>query len=274
MTKPNFLSADQVRKHYPSVYAESHDGKRSDRYTFVPTSRIIDELDALDFGIARVRAPKVRKADPEFCKHEIVFRPRDESLYFEDPRIAVINHGTHHLNAAKIYPELKIVNSSDGSCSFNAMIGLFALICANGLTVAAAMIGNISLRHQGFDAEDAFNLVNEFSKKLPTVMGTVQEWGQIKLSDEARFDFASRAAALRWDKPTFDPKVLLQPRRNADMEKNLWTTYNVIQENLIQGGFRPNQPKARKVRTLTNIVASNSVNDQLWDLASEYRNVA
>lgn len=263
--KTQFYTKEQLTQCAPAIFASTHDGKRSDKYTFVSTEQIIDNLADLDFGVARVRVPKVRKADPEHCRHEVTFRPFDDSLSFEDPRIRTMQGGN-----ARVYPELKVLNSSDGTCSFEAMVGLFALICSNGMTVAAAAIGELSLRHQYFDANEAFSLVNEFTNKLPQVTQTVQEWSEIGLSVGQRLEFAAMAANLRWPNPTFDPKLLLQPRRHADTGTNLWTTFNVIQENLLKGGFTPNVPKARKVRTLNNISKSNGVNDALWGLAANY----
>ncbi len=269
VAKTQFLELEKVKSAFPSVFAESHDGKRSDRYTFVPSTDIIANLDRLGFGLTNVRAPAVRKADPGHCKHELTFRPRDENMIFEDPRIKVINHHNFHLDRAKVFPELKIIHSSDGTCSFQAMMGIFALICANGLVVGYGQFGAISARHMNFDYDEAMNIVNQFTERTPLLMDTMRKWSEINLEQEQRLEFASNAAHLRWEKPTFDPATLLTPRRDADRARDLWTTFNTVQENLIQGGFRPNQPKARKVRTLTNIVQSNEVNQQLWDLAAK-----
>lgn len=270
MRNPQFYSPEFVRANYPSVFATSHDGKRSDSYAFIPSSEIIERMEKLDFGITNVRVPKVRKVDPEHCRHELTFTPKDPNFYFEDPRMRVINHHDYHLDAAQIRPELRIVNSSDGSCAFTAFVGLMALICANGLVVSAGAIGEINLKHLNFDPMEAIRLVEEFSSKVPLVMEKVQSWGDIQLTAAERSQFAFAAAALRWETPTFDPNMLLMSRRNEDTQSDLWTTFNVVQENLIKGGFSPNVPKARKVRTLSNIVKSNEVNDNLWQLAETF----
>jgi len=58
-------------------------------------------------------------------------------------------------------------------------------------------------------------------------------------------------------------------RREADRGNDLWSTFNVAQENLIRGGF-VNGSTRRKVRPITSIQKDVNFNSQLWDLASTY----
>ena len=41
----SFLTLDQIRSKAPSVFATDHDGKRSDRYTFDSSEKIIEGFD-------------------------------------------------------------------------------------------------------------------------------------------------------------------------------------------------------------------------------------
>jgi hypothetical protein len=48
-----------------------------------------------------------------------------------------------------------------------------------------------------------------------------------------------RKAAYRWEdltKAPVSPSLLLSPRRYGDGAKDLWTTLNCVQENIIRGG--------------------------------------
>ena len=56
-------------------------------------------------------------------------------------------------------------------------------------------------------------------------------------SDEVRF--SERAILLREEsKDVLDPRELVLVRRKEDIGKNLWLTFNKVQESLIQGLFQ------------------------------------
>ena len=90
------------------------------------------------------------------------------------------------------------------------------------------------------------------------------------MSERSRKDFFADAAKLRWESP--DDGLILDvatPRRVEDKKTDLWTTFNVAQENLLRGGFR-NGSTNRMVRPISNIQKDVNLNTQLWDLASTY----
>jgi hypothetical protein len=272
-----FINPDTIRESYPSLFATTHDGKRSDRYSFVSTAQIIENMYNAGMGITSIRAPKSRISDPEHNKHEISFASLDDSLNFTDPRIRVINHGNYHLDSAIVRPELRIINSSNGSCSFQVFAGLMAQICANGLVIMIGDIGSFALKHLNFNPEDAYKLVDQFQARIPQLAQTCQTWGDIQLSDLQRSEFASQARNIRWEDKHFDPQLLLNPRRAEDTNKDLWTTYNVVQENVLRGGFRPDAQvksgrKARMAREIQHIGKSNEINEKLWTLAATFSN--
>lgn len=260
---------------YPSLFAEGPDSNRSDRYTFVSTARIIEQMAERNMGITGIRIPNTRKADPAHARHEVSFAPLDDSMSFADPRLKVINHGTYHLDAAIVRPELRIMNSSDGTTSISAFIGMSALICANGLVVSRGTIGEIRMKHLGFDPEDVYSAIDQYVGKIPQIAEVVQTWGEREMSLDERIEFASQAREIRWPDKHFDPKLLLNTRRVEDKGTDLWATYNVVQENMIRGGFSPdlalgNGHKARKTRALVHIGKSNEINENLWDLAANW----
>jgi hypothetical protein len=59
---------------------------------------------------------------------------------------------------------------------------------------------------------------------------------------------------------------LLTLRRGEDSGRDIWTTFNVLQENCVRGGIKLTK---RTSRDLTNIDALDRVNTQLWDVAEE-----
>jgi len=57
-----FLTRDDVAAVTPSAIATSHDGRRSDRYRFVPTVEIIDSMEANGVPLSRGLAFRVSLA--------------------------------------------------------------------------------------------------------------------------------------------------------------------------------------------------------------------
>ena len=69
------------------------------------------------------------------------------------------------------------------------------------------------------------------------------------------------------------PKQILRPRRAADVGGNLWTTFNIIQENIIRGGHNGTRQAedgriiCRQTRPINGIDQNVGVNRALWTLA-------
>ena len=68
------------------------------------------------------------------------------------------------------------------------------------------------------------------------------------------------------------PEALLKPRRAADRGADLWSAFNVIQENVIRGGQRGQVVAAdgarrrASVREVTGIDQGRALNRALWVL--------
>ncbi|MBW8832642.1 MAG: DUF932 domain-containing protein [Burkholderiales bacterium] len=63
------------------------------------------------------------------------------------------------------------------------------------------------------------------------------------------------------------------PWRFEDRSDDLWTTFNRVQENLIQGGLQGRTPAGRPMRTrpVVGIDQGVKLNRALWVLAEEMR---
>jgi hypothetical protein len=89
--------------------------------------------------------------------------------------------------------------------------------------------------------------------------------------------FAQAAAQLRWDGDAATPvqtEALLRPRRAQDRAADLWTTFNVTQEHLLNGGdqYRHVSPTTRRVSyrqtgAVRSIDDTSKLNRALWTLA-------
>jgi hypothetical protein len=109
------------------------------------------------------------------------------------------------------------------------------------------------------------------SKSTAKAAEVMDEWQTINLTERQAKDYAADAAKIRWKDGADDGLIqnLLNVRRVEDQNKDLWTTFNVVQENLIRGGF-VNSRTRRAVRAINNIQKDVDYNSQLWELTSTY----
>ena len=71
------LERDLVGKLAPAAYALMPHERMSSRYTFVPTTSVIEEMERAGFCIIKARQSKPRKSSPEFAtlQSSLVSRP-------------------------------------------------------------------------------------------------------------------------------------------------------------------------------------------------------
>jgi len=71
------------------------------------------------------------------------------------------------------------------------------------------------------------------------------------------------------------PAQLLKQRRTGDLGDDLWTTWNVVQENAIKGGIQAygrddlGRPRRVKSRAVTGIDQDIKLNKALWHLGAK-----
>ena len=101
---------------------------------------------------------------------------------------------------------------------------------------------------------------------------------QALVNRDERMAFAEAAHVLRFadaegnvDTP-IKPEQLLQVRRADDNERNLWTDFNVVQENVIRGGLKGRVPatgggtRRMSTRGINGIDQDVRLNKALWVL--------
>lgn len=106
---------------------------------------------------------------------------------------------------------------------------------------------------------------------------SAERMASISLNPIEANQFAEKAHVIRFaDTPLADsiePKKLLTPRRYVDNKNDLFTVFNVVQENIIKGGVRgyaisPNfRPKRVTSRAISGIDQNVATNRALWSLA-------
>jgi len=250
------LSADTIRRYAPSVFAQEAHESRSDRYSFIPTSAVLEGMRAEGFEVYAAGQSRTRIADKrDFTKH--VLRLRHSSM----------------ANLAKVgdsIPEIVLTNSHDGSSGYQLAAGFYRLVCSNGMVVGSNQ-STISVRHSGNVQGEVIEGATRILDDLQLGMERIQEFQGIQLEQPEQVALANAALQLRWadgQAPVVAPS-LLTPRRWDDRGNSLWLTFNRIQESLVKGGVRGRNANGGRMstRAITSVNEDLRLNKALWSLA-------
>jgi hypothetical protein len=246
------LSNDQIAAYAPSVLAETAHESRGERYTFIPTVRVIDGLRQQGFQPFEVRQTRVRNLTKrEYTKHMVRMR-----------------HSSSIDSKGEV-PEIILLNSHDGSSSYQLLAGVFRFVCSNGL-IAGDVVEDIRVRHSGRVVDDviegSFRVLEESQK----VISRIGDYKSVSLTLPEQRAFADAAIRLRWgDASPIHYDRLLTPRRWDDKQEDLWTVFNRVQENLVVGGVPGKTAKGRRMHTrgVSGVTENVKLNRALWTLA-------
>jgi Domain of unknown function (DUF932) len=136
-------------------------------------------------------------------------------------------------------------------------------VCTNGMVVSDGTFQRISIKHSGFNPDSVIEASFKVLSAVPDIMNKVQLFQDRILTDAEQLALATGAAAYRWEdltKAPVSPCMLLNPRRYGDGAKDLWTTLNCVQENIIRGGQRDRsrrRPGRRSFQLISRRISGN-----------------
>ena len=259
------LTIAELAQRAPAIAATEPSTTVSSRYGFISTQNV---LEALIFNGLQPYAVQQSRSNKEhgitYAKHLICFRA---------PQTDLCKVGDN-------FPELVILNSHNGLSSYRIFVGVFRLICTNGLIVSDGAGGPAeNIRHTHDVIEEVIAATGRAVQRFPSVADTITQWQGIHLTMTQQRNLALSALGLRWDvgQSPIPPEALLVPRRYDDHGDDLWRIYNRIQENLERGGIRhskelttQNIPRCNTTRRITGVDAKVRLNTGLWQLAASY----
>jgi hypothetical protein len=251
----------------PSITATEAHHSRSDKYGFISTMDILMGLRDR-FAIVKAQQSRVRKDGTRqaYTKHLVRLRARNVP-------------GVQELGG--IFPELVLVNSHDGSGSYQLHAGLFRLICLNGMVVCEENHGRVRLRHNANAVDEVIDASYAVIDQSLLAIQRAGEWSRIETSRDERMAFAEAVHALRFEPGTDAAKAipadrLLAPRRMADSRDDLWSVVNRVQENAIKGGlvgFGPvrngRRGRMSTARAVTGVDQDVKLNRAIWAFAEK-----
>ena len=166
------------------------------------------------------------------------------------------------------------LNSHNGTSAYQLRVGLFRVVCINGLIVSHGAFPTFSVAHRGNVVDDVVAQALGISERFEILAAQVERMEQRELAPEERIHFAEQALTLRYPEPAqagMAASLLLSCRRGEDAGDDLWRTLNRVQENLLRGGLLRRSPSGRQVRTrrITSIREDVRINSALWEMAAE-----
>ena len=258
-----FLSKKQINDVAPSVFTNHPSSDVTEKYTFIPTEKVIDDMEMLGWKPVDAKEVKARKKETiGYQKHLIVFRNDDVVINGED--------------GDTVFPQILITNSHDGKNAFQFTAGLFRMICENGLVVATDEFEDLKMRHMGYTFEDLQVLIRGMVEKLPLTVEAMNKMKEVELEEEQMFNLAKSFLDIRVEgtNNTYDDQAIddvLEAQRSKDEGNMLWEVFNRVQENIIEGNFEYKTPsgKVRQARIIKNFKQDQDVNKKMFNKALE-----
>ena len=259
------IDNQQLRTLAPSVFAGNAHAKVSPRYSFLPTSTVVDGLRAEGWAPVWAGEQRIRLSDrQDFQKHMIRLARADDLRRTQAER-----------------PELVLVNSHDRSSAYQLHAGVFRFVCSNGMILADSVFARISIAHVNFEPSKVIEASFRIVREMPAIADFLEGYKARTLNTLERRAFGEAALILKYDaleKAPVGPEKILAHRRQEDAAPTLWNVLNVVQENMMEGGQRDDnrrRPASHrffgKSRAVKGLDENVRLNKALWHLAESLR---
>ena len=259
---PTLLTNDQIMAFAPAAGSFEPVARASARYAFVPTLSVVDALRNVGwFPISAEQCNARLEGKFGFQQHMIRFVR--EGLAGKGERVDMV-----------------LWNSHDLGSSFKLITSVWRYACGNGLMVSSEF-ANFSHKHIGFHLDDLIRSSLEIAEASSVVSEQIETMKAISLTPDEQGVFAMSAHQLVYDeikKAPVRPEQLLYARRFDDRRMDdLWTVFNILQENIIKGGIRgiyfddAGRSRRATTRPVKALDRNMKLNQALWRLAEKMR---
>lgn len=243
----------------------------SEKYKVIKTGDLVSQLETEGYNVRTLSVQKSRK--PEYQGFGIhALRLQHKSLV---------------LNRDGLTPEIVLRNSYNGTSCFEIMLGVFRLVCSNGLIVGTAF-ESLKVRHVGDSVmTKVFESMQKIQSQTLKLGDDIERFTAKQLTQDEIQNFASQVALELVPKikdvnqpsgviiESLKPQDLLRVRREADQGTDLWSVLNVIQENALNGGLRYQSQnengliRRNSSRRIRSIDRNIEVNQLVWNIATK-----
>ncbi len=251
------LTNDQIMRVAPSIFAEGAHHSRSERYTYIPTSEVLNGLREAGFHPFMAGQSRTRIADKrEFTRHMLRLRHMD---MFKD---------------SDSTQEIILINSHDGTSSYQLLHGVYRFVCMNGM-VCGTTENEIRVHHKGNVANQVIDAAFEIVKDSGERQAVIQDMRETNMTPYQQQAFAQAAIGVRFGEgsTTVQPHQVLRVNRYEDADDTQWNVFNRVQENITRGGMigRNRNNQQRRVREVTGLDKDTQINRHIWTLMQALR---
>lgn len=271
-----FMTNEDIKRVCPmALHTAPTNPNVSDRYIQANTMTVIEDLAKLGWFPVQAKQCRNKKGSSGIRSFHIIA--------FQNPDVKIVKTLDNGETEVDAYPRIILTNSHDGFNAFKFMVGMFRLVCSNGLVCGEEML-NMSIRHINYNFEELRKIVANAIEQVPNIVNTMNQMRTIIPTEEQKVALATEVLKIRKgvapeEVIEVDNNVIediLTPVREEDKTQDLWTIFNICQEKMIKGGFSAPSRKSRKrkQRAITSIKKDMEYNQRLWQTASQYLAVA
>ncbi len=256
------LTNEQLRIKAPSLFQDQPYHEVSQKYHFIETIDIIEQLRNESWFPVAVSQSGVRDENKEgFQQHYVRFQ------HFSD----LINPNANVV-------ELLLFNSHDRSKAFTISAGIYRYVCSNGLVIADSVFDSYKIKHLGDKGNDVIDAVNKITQIKPKLLEKISKFESITLSKNEKESFLQSALPLRFEEhlELDNPTQLLTPLRSEDEKNDLYTVLNILQENFLSSkvsGYNKETKRRFTSKQITSISKDVEINKGLWDIAERIASI-
>ncbi len=256
------LTNEQLKVKAPSLFQDQPYHEVSQKYHFIATIEIIEQLRAESWYPVTVNEAGVRDLEKDgFQQHYVRFQ-----------------HFSDLINPTSNIVELLLFNSHDRSKSFTISAGIYRYVCSNGLVIADNVFDSYKIKHLGDKENDVINAVNKITQIKPKLLEKISKFESITLNQNEKESFLQSAIPLRFENhlELDNPNELLTPLRTEDKKDDLYTVLNILQENFLSSkvsGYNKETNRRFTSKQITSISKDVEINKGLWNIAERIASI-
>lgn len=220
----------------------------SSKYRFISSGEFVNDMQSNGWQLVNTTLARSKTG---LGKHAMRFRSTDERFKLRSGD----------------FLEIVVLNSHDGTTSFRLSLGIYRLVCSNGLVVGKDVIPPVCIRHVGYAASKVKTAIATLLAQVETIKQTVEKLQTRELTVEEYGAFINLALQARGLVPhSVSADQLHVPRREQDKGVNAWVVLNRVQEYAIHG-FKYvdlTEHEVKKARAITGAAAQLQLNQCLF----------
>jgi hypothetical protein len=187
---------------------------------YIPTLDVISKFQDEGWqlkGVSELRSKKTRKITNNF-------------IQLQHPDLMVRNS----MGKTEAVSSITISNSCNGNKPMSMDMGVYRLVCQNGMISYDRHGKSEKIKHTGKDYANLDNFIYNMNSRANELITTVNLMKERGMGKDGIREFAIAASKIRYNEDVADSKVedLMKVHRDEDKGDDVWTVFNRIQENL------------------------------------------